>query len=356
MMKTAFTTLLTLSGFAYANTGPFHKGINVRLQQSGSTGFKTRDQWFESFRRISALPGNFTAVRLYATQEAGGYRPLQWIIDASREYGLDLLLGVYLDNGTDKSSAEVQRGRFATEFDELKQGLVYAATKGALNSIIGVSVGNEDFHDKKQRPGDVVNMILKVQDWIHWRFNGTCIPVGHTDTYYEIMNPNNSEVGHWTSQLDSSINNTSGCTSRRFPGRELVPLLGECTGRTSGPTVQLVNVEDGRGFGQVPHSHSHWKDRLANCEFPEPSELACLPEALILQQDGQHESVQGSAAGLKTYWDEVICSQMFLTRDAFFYIDDDTGTTPNGGPHWGILDEQGNAKIDLNCPKTGPVI
>lgn len=199
-MKT-FTTLLALSGLTCATTGLSYKGINVRLQQSGGTGFKTRGQWFESFRRIKALPGNFTAVRVYATQEAGGYRPLQWIIDASQQYGLDLLLGIYLDNGIGKSAAEVQKGRFATEFDELKQGLVYAATKGALDSIIGVSVGNEDFYDKKQRPEDVASMISKVQDYINVRFNGTCIPVGHTDTYHEIMNPNNSKVGSRTNPI-----------------------------------------------------------------------------------------------------------------------------------------------------------
>lgn len=194
-MKTAFTTLLALSGLAYASTNSSYKGINVRLLQSGGNGFKTKDQWMDSFRRIKALPANFTAVRVYATQEGGEYRPLQWIIDASQEYGLDLLLGIYLDDGMGKASAEVHKGRFATEFDELKRGLEYANTKGAFDSIIGISVGNEDFHDKKQRPDDVASMILKVQEYIKWRFNNRCIPVGHTDTYYEIMSPNNSEVG-----------------------------------------------------------------------------------------------------------------------------------------------------------------
>ena len=73
-------------------------------------------------------------------------------------------------------------------------------------------------------------------------------------------------------------------------------------------------------------------------------------------QDGQFENVQGSVADLQTYWNEVICSSVFLSRDAFFYIDNDTGTTPNGGPHWGILDEQGNPKMDLTCPGPGPII
>ena len=73
-------------------------------------------------------------------------------------------------------------------------------------------------------------------------------------------------------------------------------------------------------------------------------------------QDGQFEGVQGSVAGLQQYWNEVICSSMFLNRDAFFYIDDDTGATPNSGPHWGILDEQGDPKIDLTCSKVGPVL
>lgn len=199
-MKTILTMLVALSGLVCANTGASYKGINVRFLQSGGTEFKTEDQWRESFRRIKALPANFTAVRVYATQEAGGYRPLQWIVDASQEYGLDLLLGIYLDDGRGKSAAEVRQGRFATEFDQLKQGLVYAATNGAIDSIIGISVGNEDFYDKKQRPADVASMILKVQEWVKLRFPTKCIPVGHTDTYHEVMNSHNSEVGSWISQ------------------------------------------------------------------------------------------------------------------------------------------------------------
>ena len=195
-MKTAFSILVTLFGIACASTTSSYKGINVRLLQSGGVGFKTKDQWSESFRRIKALPANFTAVRVYATQEAGGYRPLEWIIDASQECSLDLLLGIYLDDGAGKLSAEVMNGRFAPEFDELKRGLEYADEKGALDSIIGISVGNEDFHDKKQQPGDVATMISRVQEWIRSRFSGRCIPVGHTDTYYEIMSLNNSEASN----------------------------------------------------------------------------------------------------------------------------------------------------------------
>lgn len=185
---------LTLLGGATAATGPFYKGINVRMHEETGENFKTRDQWFEAFRRIKNLPTNFTAVRIYSTEE-GNYSPLPHIFDAAQTHGLDLLLGLYLDNATGTTSDyAINQGRFAVQFDQLRQGLEHASTSGALDGIIGISVGNEDFYDNKQRPEDVAAMIEKVQDYLSTSFPGRCIPVGHTDTYSEVMNDRNSKV------------------------------------------------------------------------------------------------------------------------------------------------------------------
>lgn len=67
------------------------------------------------------------------------------------------------------------------------------------------------------------------------------------------------------------------------------------------------------------------------------------------QDKQQNPNVIGSVENLQRYWKDVVCSKEFLERDAFFYIDEDYGSTPDGGPHWGILDESGKSKIDLTC-------
>jgi exo-beta-1,3-glucanase (GH17 family) len=88
------------------------------------------------------------------------------------------------------------RGRFVSEFEWLRAGLEYAASIVMLDSIIGISVGNEDLYEKKKLPEVLAKMIEKVQESIKtWFPNAPCIPVGHTDTYQKVLSDANSVVG-----------------------------------------------------------------------------------------------------------------------------------------------------------------
>lgn len=189
-------SLLSGAKFGRADPEDNYHGINIRLYGPGGNGWKSALDWDRTFSRIESAEFPFNAVRIYATQEQdGSYKPLPMIFDALKGHNVDILLGLYLADGQGQTMAQIMdQGRFAKEFEALKEGLRYAKSIGTIDRVIGISVGNEDLYRKALTPEQIIPMIQKIQEWLKTEFPETCIPVGHTDTYHEIIDPLNSGV------------------------------------------------------------------------------------------------------------------------------------------------------------------
>jgi hypothetical protein len=195
-------SLLPPSLAANTNTStlnPFYHGINMRLASHTGTTYKTPTEWLNSFTRAKSL--GFNAVRIYSISDtqfspsAAPYEPLPSILDAASTTSVDVLLGLYLDAGFDTATRLPllnSRLRFEREFAALKTGLEYAKERGMLDSVIGVSVGNEDLYEKRQDAGSLAGLIGEVQDWV--KGLGACVPVGHTETWDQILDEGNKAV------------------------------------------------------------------------------------------------------------------------------------------------------------------
>lgn len=190
MLIALLSVFLALTTAFGADTGPFYRGINIRTWKSHQAEWKKPEDWDFSFARIKKLPFGFNAVRIYTARDGDNCEPLPAVFDAAHKHDLDVLLGLYLDDGMTMTEAQVfETSRFAFEFEALKRGLRYAEQIGAIDQVIGISVGNEDLHNHRQTPKMLVKMIKSVQAWLRDEFGDRCIPVGHTDTYSNLVKP-----------------------------------------------------------------------------------------------------------------------------------------------------------------------
>jgi exo-beta-1,3-glucanase (GH17 family) len=173
----------------------------MRLASHGGTQYKTATDWLTSFTAAKAL--GFNAVRIYSVSDTQftsspttPHEPLPDILAAATTTNMDVLLGLYLDAGLDPSTQQKRpnsRLRFEREFAALKNGLLSAAGRAALDSVIGISVGNEDLYEGRQDAAHLAGLIAEVQEFVRKEL-GACVPVGHTETWGEIVDEDNKAV------------------------------------------------------------------------------------------------------------------------------------------------------------------
>lgn len=75
-----------------------------------------------------------------------------------------------------------------------------------------------------------------------------------------------------------------------------------------------------------------------------------VPASLLADTGLPYPGIPGKAS-LQKYWNSIICSEDFQSRNSFFYVDYDDGE-PADRPMWGVFNQTGDPRITLQC---GPV-
>jgi exo-beta-1,3-glucanase (GH17 family) len=297
-------------GVAAPTNRTFYRGFGVSAWQGGQNKpIKQQADWVSAFNRIKSTPGNFNAARTYAVQDTYNgvqTKALPTILAAANESNIDVLVGLYLgtnDNGF----------RFNQEFTVLKETL----SQHGLSHIIGITVGNEDLYRLATPPAQLASQITQVQSWLDTAFPGNCIPVGHVDTWTEIVNTTNIPVTEASDFLVANI----------FPYWEK-STLNNSIDYFDAALTNITTFENTHGV-EVWIGETGWP---------------FLPAA--------HKSFVGEPGktSMQRYWDSVVCSSGFRGRNSFYYIDCDEGDVPE----WGVWDREGRARIEMGC-KGGPV-
>jgi exo-beta-1,3-glucanase (GH17 family) len=173
---------------------PHYNGLNVVNQSPDNPGkFKNATEWLNAFGNIKALPGNWSAIRLYSTTDGDDTDPLQRHLElalpAAKEHDLYIHAGVW-------SGGDDNTRRFQIE----KVALDRALQINGCGNIIAISVGNEDLYmnRSKEETGMVrvplmsVNLLIDQVNEISALLDshGCChVPVTHTDTYGDWTKP-----------------------------------------------------------------------------------------------------------------------------------------------------------------------
>jgi exo-beta-1,3-glucanase (GH17 family) len=297
-------------GVAPPTNRTIYRGFGISAWQGGQNKpIKAQADWTAAFNRIKTIPGNFNAARTYVVQDTYNgvqTKALPTILAAANESDINVLIGLYL--GTNDNGA-----RFNQEFGVLKDTL----SQFGLSHIIGITVGNEDLYRAATPPSHLASQIQQVQSWLDAQFPGNCIPVGHVDTWTEIVNSTNTAVTNASDFLVANI----------FPYWEK-STLNNSINYFDAALVNITTLEQKHGV-EVWIGETGWP---------------FLPAA-----DKAFIGAPG-VGSMQDYWDSVVCSPGFMGRNAFYYIDCDEGDVPE----WGVFDGAGKARIDMTC-KNGPV-
>lgn len=159
--STFVTTILALSSGASA----YWKGFNIGANnQDGSC--KTQAQWEYGFRKLAALPGKFTAVRLFASSDCN---TLANAVPAAIATGTKILAGVWTEDDAHYSAE--------------KAALEAAIKAHGCNWLVAVSAGSEDLYRKDTDAKTLAGKILDVKRMVQKSLGCSKVEVGHVDTW-----------------------------------------------------------------------------------------------------------------------------------------------------------------------------
>jgi len=144
-------------------TTAYWKGFNMAAQNADGS-CKTQAQWNAAFKRLQALPGHFSSVRIYAASDCN---TLVNAVPAAIATGTRLLVGIWTED----------QAHFAAE----KQALINAIKAHGSSWIIAISVGSEDLYRNDTTASTLAGQIYDVRGMV--RSMGVQAQVGHVDTW-----------------------------------------------------------------------------------------------------------------------------------------------------------------------------
>lgn len=158
-LLTALTTLMTVLPL----TSAYWKGFNIGATNPDGT-CKTTADWTRAFKKLRALPGSFTSVRLYAASDCN---TLALAVPAALSTGTQILVGLWTEDAA----------HFAAE----KVALQNAINAHGSDWMIAISVGSEDLYRGDTTASVLAGQIYDVRGMVNAM--GVYKEVGHVDTW-----------------------------------------------------------------------------------------------------------------------------------------------------------------------------
>lgn len=158
-----FLTLASAVMAALPFTNAYYKGFNMAAQNTDGS-CKTTAQWQTAFKRLSAAPGHFTSVRVYAASDCN---TLANAVPAALATGTQLLVGIWTEDGA--------------HYTAEKNALLAAIKAHGSSWILAISVGSEDLYRGDTSPSTLAQQIYDVRGMV--RAQNVQAQVGHVDTW-----------------------------------------------------------------------------------------------------------------------------------------------------------------------------
>jgi len=126
----------------------FWKGFNVGAKNPDGS-CKTQADWTTAFKKLQALPGHFTSVRLYASSDCD---TLVRAVPAAISTGTKILVGVWTEDWN--------------HYDAEKYALRAAINAHGSDWILAISVGSEDLYREDTTASTLSQQIYDVRGMV----------------------------------------------------------------------------------------------------------------------------------------------------------------------------------------------
>lgn len=141
----------------------YWKGFNVGANNPDGS-CKTQADWSTAFKKLHALPGAFTSVRLYAASDCN---TLANAVPAAINTGTQILVGLWTED--------------ASHYNAEKEALKAAINAHGSDWMIAITVGSEDLYRGDTTADALAQQIYDVRGMVNAM--GVYKEVGHVDTW-----------------------------------------------------------------------------------------------------------------------------------------------------------------------------
>lgn len=179
-----FLSTITALAALVPYTTAYWKGFNVGANNPDGS-CKTQADWETAFKKLQALPGYFSSVRLYASSDCN---TLANAVPAALATGTQILVGVWTED--------------ATHYNNEKQALIDAINAHGHDWIIAISVGSEDLYRGDTDANTLAQQIYDVRGMV--RAMGVTQDVGHVGESRETERVNNEQ------RVNTNVRKTPG--------------------------------------------------------------------------------------------------------------------------------------------------